>query len=602
MCGIAGFVNLDGARAEPGVLEAMTDMVRHRGPDDRATRFLSFRGAAPDVALGFQRLAILDRSTRARQPMTSPDGSVVLLFNGEVYDAFDARAELERDGYRFRTSSDTEVVLALYERLGFERLLERLDGMYAVVIADTRQRVVHLFRDRLGIKPLYWAQCGQALLFASEAKAFLAHPAFHAEIDPAQVDELLAFRYIAGEDTLLRGVRHVGPGHRLTITPGGVAERRYWRMTDHPEKLRLSREEAVDRLDHLLCRSVRSQVRSDVSLGCQLSGGVDSSLVTLYAGAQRAEVDAFSIVFNDPRFSEEPWILTAAATAGAISHRFVFDEAGFMGALDAASWHMDQPISHPNSLALWLLSERARPHATVLLTGEGADELFGGYARFADAAGDRRPTEAGDQVDAFIRTTAFHSEARLARIRPAADFAPAVEKRRAIFHEGGADHLSNCRRYEMRTHLVDLLLRQDRMTMAHGVENRVPFLDQHIVEFARALPAEHLVGSPAPAGVPVTKVVVKDLARRTFDSAFVDRRKFAFNLPLAQYFRSAAFITVMEDRLLPGMRLRGLVDVEVVRSWWRRALKAPATTEAFWALVALELWAQQFVDGRRPSP
>jgi len=153
----------------------------------------------------------------------------------------------------------------------------------------------------------------------------------------------------------------------------------------------------------------------------------------------------------------------------------------------------------------------------------------------------------------------------------------------------------------MRTHLVDLLLRQDKMTMAHAVESRVPFLEQHIVDLARALPAEHLVGAASPAGVPVTKVVVKALARRSFDEAFVHRRKSAFNLPLAQYFRSKAFVTMMEDRLLPGMRSRGLVDVEVVRRWWRRALSAHPTTEGFWVLVALELWAQQFVDGRRAA-
>ena len=591
MCGIAGFVNLDGAPPAAGVLEAMTDMVRHRGPDDRGTLCLSLRGGAPDTALGVQRLAILDRSTRAHQPMTSPDGSVALLFNGAVYDAFGVRAELERDGYRFRTSTDTEVVLALYERLGLERMLPRLDGMFAVVIADTRRGVVHLLRDRIGIKPLYWVQCGQALLFASESKAFLAHPAFRAEIDPAQVDELIAFRYLAGEATPLRGVRQVRPGHCLSIAAGGVSDTCYWRIPDFIEKPRLSLEDAVDRLDHLLGRSVRAQSRSDVNLGCQLSGGVDSSLVTLRARSERADVNAFSIVFNEPRFSEERWIQAASATAGVTSHRFVFDEAGFMGALDAASWHMDQPIGHPNSLALWVLAARSREHATVLLTGEGADELFGGYARITAAGSDTRPPGVHDPVDTFIRATAFHSEARLARLRPDADLRPAIEKRRAVFHEGRSDHVSNCLRYDMRTHLVDLLLRQDKTTMAHGVESRVPFLDRHIVDFARALPSEHLVG----------KVVAKELARRSFGEAFAYRRKSAFNLPLAQYFRSAAFVTLMEDRLLPGMRSRGLVDVSVVRRWWRRALKAPSTTEAFWGVVALELWAQQFVDGRRAT-
>lgn len=608
MCGFAGFVNLDGATADARVLEAMTDAIRHRGPDDRTALRVSLRGGPPDVvadvALGFQRLAILDRSPAARQPMVSPDGSVTLLFNGAIYNAFDDRAWLERDGYRFRTATDTEIVLALYERLGLDRMLERLNGMFAIVIVDTRQGVVHLLRDPIGIKPLYWVQCGATVLFASEAKAFLSHPAFTPEIDPAQVDELLAFRYIAGEATLLKGVRQVPPGHRLTITAHGVTQARYWSIPDS-EKLQLSREDAVDRLDHLLRRSVQSQLRSDVPLGCQLSGGVDSSLVTLLTRSLRGkDVDAFSILVNWPGFSEEPWIKAAATTAGVTSRRFTFDEADFTGSLDDASWHMDQPIGHPNSLALWLLAARAREHVTVLLSGEGADELFGGYGRFAAAidAGSEAPLrrERG-VIESFILATAFHSETRLARLRPEADLRPAMERRRAIFEEGHSDHLSNCARYEMRTHLVDLLMRQDKMTMGHGVETRVPFLDRHVIEFARALPAGHLVGPSTATGVPTTKVVVKELAQRSFGAEFTCRRKSAFNLPLAQYFRSAGFVTLMEDRLLPGMKSRGLVDVGVVRRWWRRALSAPATTEGFWILVALEVWAQQFVDGRGRS-
>jgi len=320
-----------------------------------------------------------------------------------------------------------------------------------------------------------------------------------------------------------------------------------------------------------------------------LSGGVDSSLITMMARSPSdGDPAAFSIVFADERFSEERWITDAARAAGAASHRFTFDETAFLDALDAASWHMDQPIGHPNALALWLLAERSRKDVTVLLSGEGADEVFGGYARFAHV-----------QPDTFIRATQFHSEARLAKLRPEADLGPAIEKRRALFLEGQADPLSNCLKYEMQTHLVDLLVRQDKMMMAHGVENRVPFLDRQVVDFARALPADHLVDATRPDG-PATKVIVKDLARRTFDHAFVDRRKSGFNLPLAQYFRSPRFVALMEDRLLPGMAARGLVDVAVVRRWWRRALSAPSTTEGFWIPVALELWAQQFIDRGHP--
>src|SRR5262245_47805099 len=201
MCGIAGFVNLDGAPADARVLGAMTDMLRHRGPDDRGTLCLSLRAGIPDVGLGCQRLKIVDLTDAGHQPMvsaSSQDGSIALVVNGEIYDAFDRRAELEQDGYRFRTGTDTEIILALYERDGLERMLDRIDGMFAMAIADTRRGVVHLVRDRVGIKPLYWTQQGRSLLFASEAKAFLAHPACRAEIDLAGVDELLAFRYVAG--------------------------------------------------------------------------------------------------------------------------------------------------------------------------------------------------------------------------------------------------------------------------------------------------------------------------------------------------------------------------------------------------------------------
>ena len=577
MCGIAGFMNMDGAPADTAVLAAMTGMLRHRGPDDRGTLCMSLRGGGTDTALGFQRLSILDLSPRGHQPMTSADGAIALLFNGAIYNAFEHKPALERNGHQFKSDTDTEVILALYERHGIDGMLEQLEGMFAIVIADARRREIHLIRDHFGIKPLYWTQNGNTVLFASEAKAFLAHPGFRAEIDPSQVDELLAFRYIAGEASLLKGVRHVRPGHCVKITPDGVSEKRYWTIPDSSDKAQLSHEHSVDQLDDLLRRSVRSQMRSDVPVGCQLSGGIDSSLVTLMADDPRA----FSIVVDDAKFSEERWIAIAETATRAAGHRFVFDEGAFVDALDAASWHMDQPISVPNSLALWLLAERSRKDATVLLSGEGADELFGGYARFARV-----------QDDEFIRATQFHSEARLAKLRPDSDLRPAIDKRRTMFLEGHADPLSNSIKYEMQTHLVDVLLRQDKMMMAHGVENRVPFLDRRMVEFARALPAGHLVSGWS------TKVVVKDLARRVFDAAFVDRRKAGFNLPLGQYFRSARFVALMEDRLLPGMAARGLVDVAVVRRWWRRALSAPSTTEGFWIPVALELWAEQFIDGR----
>jgi asparagine synthase (glutamine-hydrolysing) len=588
MCGIAGFVHLDGAPADPRVIAAMMHAVRHRGPDDHGHVRLSLRrgeiaadgDATAEAAIGFHRLKILDLSDQGHQPMVNESGTVVIALNGEIYNAFDHKAELEAAGARFRSRTDTEVLLYLYERYGLDGMLERLNGMFALVIADLRARVIHVARDHFGIKPLYWTRTGSTVLFASEAKAFLEYPGFTAEIDEAHVDEQLAFRYVAGEASLLKGVRQLRPGHRLTITPDAVTATRYWSIPDGIEPSSITRADAVDRLDDLLRHGVASQLLSDVKVGCQLSGGIDSSLVTVFAGT-----DSFSVVFEDPKFSEEPWIARAAATAESENHRFMFSESSFIDPLRRAAWHMDQPISHPNSLALWQLARLARDRVTVLLSGEGADEVFGGYSRFQNAH--VRP------ADEFISATQFQPSSKLARMRPGADLRAALARRREIFDEGAGDPVSKCLKYEMQTHLVDLLVRQDKMTMAHGMENRVPFLDRRVVEFARTLPAGHLVGEGS------TKIVVKDLARRTFDDAFVDRPKNAFALPLSQYFRSAPFTELMEEQLLPGIRQRGLVSEPEVRELWRRSLSAPALTEIVWIPIALELWAQQFVDGRR---
>ena len=313
MCGIAGFVNLDGAPPDARVLDAMAHLIRHRGPDDRGACLFSLRGTDPDTALAFHRLSILDTSERGHQPMTSADGRIVLLFNGAIYNAAELRRELAST-YAFRSHTDTEVILALYERHGIDGTLARIEGMFALAIADARRGELHLVRDRFGIKPMYWTQCGQAVLFASEAKAFLAHPHFTAEIDPAHVDEVLAFRFVAGADTLLKGVHHVPPGHRLAITPSGVSEFCYWTVPDPREHPMRSRSDAVEQLDEVLTRRVRAQLTSDVPVGCQLSGGIDSTLVAMRAGAS---TPAWSILVSDSRFSEEPWVRVAAGLAGA---------------------------------------------------------------------------------------------------------------------------------------------------------------------------------------------------------------------------------------------------------------------------------------------
>ena len=636
MCGIAGFLNLDGAPAAIGTATQMADLQRHRGPDDHGLRLFSLAHATSiepqpgetavegsyEGAVAFNRLQILDLTRCGHQPMTSSDGQIVIGFNGEIYNAFDFRPELEQAGYRFRSRTDTEVILYLYEHYGLEGMLERLNGMFAIVIVDLRKRELLMIRDHLGVKPLYWTVAGTSLLFGSEAKSFLAHPAFQPEVDAAHLDEYLGFRYVAGEESMLKGVVQLRPGHYARVKDGRVTTQRYWAIPDPAEKTALSDAAAVDHLDQRLRDSVRSQLQSDVKVGCQLSGGIDSSLVAVLARSHfDADMETFSVVFDDPDYSEQRWMSQAVDMARAKSHSTTFTPSVFFDNVRQASWHMDQPMSHPNSLGIWLLAREARKHVTVLLSGEGADEVLGGYSRFYYAnlraklgpllpalrhlpgAGGRLQLDmGGDAVGAFINASRFQAPGEVLKLRPDANLAAAVARRRAIFEEGTGSHLDRCLKYEMQTYLVDLLVRQDKMTMAHSVENRVPFLDKDLVGFARSLPSRCLVSdSIALVARPSrsTKVVLKSLARRFFDDDFVYRRKSGFALPLAQYFESPAFEVLMEEQLLPGIAQRGWMNADALRRRWKGLAGASqGASESLWIAVALEIWAQQVLDGR----
>ena len=639
MCGIAGFFNLTGEPADPAALARMTDVQRHRGPDDQGFRLFSLQSGhslelpAGDLArrpefegaLGFNRLKILDLSECGHQPMVNHDGTVMLAFNGEIYNAFDYRQELEASGFRFRSTTDTEVILYLYEKYGLDGMLERLNGMFAIVLVDLRSREIHIARDHFGIKPFYWAIAGSTVLFASEAKAFLSHPAFRAELDGDQVDEYLSFRFIAGEQSMLKGVRQLRPGHCLRITHAGVTSRAYWRLPDY-ERRDLTNAQAMETFEELLRGSVKSQLISDVKVGCQLSGGIDSSVVSVLARSHfDANMETFSIVFDDPRYTEQAWMEEAATAARAVSHQFTFTSDFFFDTIAKASWHMDQPMGHPNSVGIWLLAQHAHEFVTVLLSGEGADEVLGGYTRFYYASlhpkvepwlpilrgvpgfGRRIARQfRGSAADSFIMASLFHQPDALRRLRPEANFDAVLDRRRQLFGEGTSDHLSNCFRYEMQTYLVDLLVRQDKMTMAHSVENRVPFLDRKLVDFTRSVPANFLVGTSIALRDPrmrATKVLLKRLAAKMFNERFAYRRKSGFSLPIADLFTSSRAARLMEDQVLPGMRDRGLGNVDVVRGQWMRMRQLDqGAAESVWISVALELWAQQFLDAGTARP
>ncbi len=622
---------------DPGVLQAMAELQRHRGPDDQGFRLFSLDRAESveltpgaeassepfEAGVGFNRLSILDLSDHGHQPMSTPDGRVFIAFNGEVYNAFDYRAELEADGVRLRSRTDTEILLHLYRKYGFEGMLARANGMFAICLVDLDRRELFLARDRLGIKPLYLAEQDGQLLFSSEVKSFLAVPEFSAEIDSERLDEYLMFRYCAGEGFLLRNVRQLAPGAWLRIGPDGRRGGRYWSVPDGA-KVRRTEAEAVEAFEGHLRASVKRRLLSDVKIGCQLSGGIDSTLTSVFARADLgADMDTFSVVFDDPRVSEDPWIRQASDYVDAVSHRYTFTADYFAEHLDRATWHLDQPLNHPNSVAIYFLAENARDHVTVFLSGEGADELLGGYTRYyfgllrpfvragipflarVPRFGDRFATAFGsartDPVDWLIAATAYQSPSAIRALRPEARIEHVMSKRRAVFEQGSGSYLSRSLRYDLSTYLVDLLVRQDKMTMAHSMENRVPFLDHELVEFARTLEDDLLVRrrlSPRQTRMRNTKVLLKKMAARHFDADFVYRKKAAFVIPVTDYFSAGSFVSVMEERVLPGIRRRGWLEAGGVESWWN-ALRAGAgadRVESMWIAVALEIWAQQFMD------
>jgi asparagine synthase (glutamine-hydrolysing) len=642
MCGIAGYYNIDRTATDPSVLKQMLDIQRHRGPDDQRMYLFSLKsgqsrevggGRAEGIdggfegAVGFNRLSIVDLSRRARQPMRNHEGTLLIAFNGEIYNASDYRRKLEAVGFTFRSRADTEVLLHLYEHIGFDAMIEQIEGMFAICIVDMRRGEIHLARDPFGIKPLYWTQQGRTLLFASEVKSFLAHPQFRAEIDVEALDEYLAFRYCAADRFLLRGVHPLEPGRRLRLTMDGMTIQRYWQIPDIPDKLNLDKPSAIEMLDGLLCRSVESHLMGDVAIGCQLSGGIDSSLVAARASRHvRPRLQTFSVIPRQPAYSEERWISQVAQAISIDSHRLLLDESYVLDHLDPATWHLDQPLGMPSTIGVYLLAERAKDLFKVLLSGEGADELFGGYSRFHDAAlrerimpwmpilgrvprwGHRlarRLKCARTAADAFMMSSLTLSPRRLLELRPEADLEGVLVRRRTIFDQGKADHLSNCMKYDMQTYMVDLLVRQDKMSMAHSIETRVPFLNRQLVSFVRSLPVEYFVraGILWPRGHSRnTKILLKELARRTFGEAFAYRPKSGFNLPADCYFAHPQFTEIMEEQLLPGMRRRGWLQESAVRRWWRDGgTTRHGVAMMLWVPVALEVWAQLFLD-RKITP
>jgi len=635
MCGICGVLALDGRRAaSEAELRAMAAVIFHRGPDDEG-----YYAAAP-VGFGFRRLSIVDLAG-GHQPMSNEDGTVWIVFNGEIYNHAQYRQELERRGHRYRTRSDTETIIHLYEEFG-DDCVNYLRGMFAFAIWDAKKQRLFCARDRLGIKPFYYTLNGSRFSFASEMKALFELPDVRGQMNRAVLPEFFALGYISSGETLYAGVRKLLPGHRLSIQLGDARPQprieRYWDLDITPDESISSEDEYVRRFDELFTESVRLRLMSDVPLGVFLSGGLDSSAIAAtMTRLVKERIQTFSVGYAEDQFSELPYAKRVAEYIGAEYNQILMGPEDFLASLPRLIWHEDEPIVWPSSVALHFVSRLARQKVIVVLTGEGGDEIFAGYMKYRATLFNLRygpvyrrwvpgalrgvatkALESGvlpESVSRKLRHTFLYRSENFENIYfdnwysvfPQSEQAQlftrelAEELRGANAYanslaffpkDGGQDTLLSRLLYlDIKTYLVELLMKQDQMSMAASIESRVPFLDHKLVEFAARIPARHKVRYLS------GKYLLRRAMAGRLPDEVLNRRKMGFPTPVKPWLRHQLFDRIA--RILTDGRLgaRRLVNPGYVRHLLdaHRSGRVDAT-EAIWRLLNFELWNRVAFD------
>jgi asparagine synthase (glutamine-hydrolysing) len=626
VCGITGILNFDASRAgDPAILSRMLQSIVHRGPDDEGTI------VDGEAALGMRRLSIIDLQG-GHQPIYDESGRFGVLFNGEIYNYRELQKELRARGHHLRTDSDTEVIVHLFEELGVD-CVHKLRGMFAICVWDSLERRLWLVRDRLGIKPLYYACFDGCLIFGSEIKALLEYPGLPRTLDRIALAQYLGLKYVPAPRTLFVGISSLPPGHRLTCAGGPPRVERYWDLDfSRPSPVR-TESEYQEALKELLTESVRLRLRSDVPFGAFLSGGVDSSTIVAVMSQLVSEpVKTFSVGFHGGAGPDElPYARTVARQFHAEHHEITVRSSDFRELAERVLWHLDQPIADQATIATYMVSQLASRHVKMVLTGEGGDELFAGYARYAGERyspytrwipapmrtlarkilpclpGWRRPKIAAyalshrDESDRISNWfPLFNADERQHLLKRAgvqtADgdpvrqaFVPQLDRCRS------SDPISRMLYADTMLWLPDyLLLRGDKLTMAHSLEARVPLLDHKLVEFAATVPTTFkLRGSQR-------KYLLKQVAAHWLPHDIVHRRKQGFPIPLDRWLRHDCRDIVRDLLSASRLRDRDLFDVECVQTLMDRHESGYAdhSTE-LWGLCSLEMWCQQFLDGKQ---
>lgn len=621
MCGLAGIVGP--TRDRSAVIRAMTAAIAHRGPDGEGFY------EDEECALGHRRLAVIDLSPLGAQPMGNEDGSIQVVFNGEIYNHEELRRSLESKGHRFRSRSDTEVLVHLYEELG-DRCAEPLNGMFAFAIWDSTRKRLVLARDRFGQKPLFYAEIGGCLVFASEIKALLRHPDLPRQVSPEAIDSFLTVHFVPAPGSFYASVRRLEAATVLVKEHGcEPSRRRFWRPEMAPRRS-VRFEEAEEQVDALLTAAVRRQLVADVPVGIFLSGGIDSTLLlTKLSRIAPPGIDAFSAGYREARFSELPHAAQAAAQFGARLHPVLIDPAEFVSPERILDM-FDEPFADIAAIPTAMLSHAARQKITVALTGDGGDELFGGYehhivAKWLHWLGDAAPwrrAAAASLADLLRHQNRFRSPLRRLRrglsTLAARDWKEAVASLRAncssserssLYTSDFAAQVQDHDPYEPLLPAAadgavsierlfsagedrvfgDLLLHKtDVSSMAAGLECRSPFLDVPLSDYAATLPLEHLVHGTS------GKYILRRLLARRVGAAISSRRKMGFTPPVDEWLRGELAPLVRDLLLAPSAEVRAFVEQRRVDHLFAEHCARRADNKrVLWALLLLELWLRR---------
>ena len=628
MCGICGIALKEGVVSEDR-LRAMTDVLRHRGPDDSG----SF--VHQNVGFGHRRLSIIDVEG-GHQPMSNEDDSIWIAYNGETYNHAEIRRGLIDTGHQYRTRSDTETVLHLYEEKGLESVVE-LRGMFAYSLWDSTNRRLTLVRDRLGIKPLYYHFESGNLIWGSEIKAILASGYVTPRLRMQSLPDYLANRYTSGDETLFEGIKRLLPGHIMVWQAGKIKIHPYWDLQLSNPNESVTEDDLIDEFRSLFDQAVKLRLMSDVPLGMFLSGGIDSSAI---AGVMSKMVDepikTFSVAFQEKEANELHYAKLASRMYGTDHHEVIVTPEAFFGELPRLIWQEDEPIAFPSSIPLYFVSELASKHVKVVLTGEGSDELLAGYAKYKKTLLNLRlgglysgalPSLIRHNVREIIDRMEPHTLLRRKLIRTFLYLEPEIESiyfdnfsvfsRKAIqdllipqtletlniidpyqinqdyFNRNGACDLLNRILYtDIKTYLHELLMKQDQMSMAASIESRVPFLDHKLVEFVAKLPVDLKLRGWT------TKYILRKSMEGILPREILHRKKIGFPVPISQWFQKGTFPDLHEYLLGARTLARGLFKRRYVEHLLNSHIAGQQDhSERLWSLLNFEIWNRIFIDG-----